>query len=103
MFCPVADAEIYQWTDANGQTHFSDTAPKDRADLKPKELIIPTAMPATKIAKKPEIKTGPTVIEINSSNTRTGCSTASSSIENPTGRYENALETSNWKNCHGMR
>jgi len=101
MLCPIAEAEIYQWTDANGQTHFSDSAPKNRPDIKPKELIIPTAIPATKVAPKPKEKSGPTVIEIGSPEPDTGCNSQRINSINQNAVLD-AWQDSEWKACHGM-
>ena len=39
LFCSIAEAALYVWTDENGMKHFSDTKPNDDSDIA--ELKVP--------------------------------------------------------------
>ena len=98
----MASAEIYQWKDNNGQTHYSDTAPKDKPELEPKNITIPTAMQATKIQPKEKEKSGPSIIMIGSPTPGTDCVSQKINSEKNNKSME-MWQDYEWKNCHGMK
>lgn len=97
----IATAEIYQWTDANGNTHYSDSAPKNKPQLAPKHITIPTAMPATKIQKRQE-SSGPQVIIIGGKDQGENCSAEHLNSTTHNAALD-AWQESEWKACRRMK
>ena len=102
IFCTAAQAELYRWTDEDGNTHFSDTRPEHLPTLEQTELHINTAMPAYKAPPKPKTQEGPEVIIIGSKRASRACSTAGNGIIKNSAAWD-AYQDKIWKNCRGMR
>lgn len=99
------NAEIYQWTDTNGQKHYSDQVP---ATGKTKDGIHTTALPTiitmtpTPILARPTTPTQPRVIYLSGDTSQAGCSTHENG-NIPNNKVWDAWQEQVWKNCHGMK
>jgi hypothetical protein len=94
-----AQAQIYNWTDSNGNVHYGDQAPKDLPQLQPEDIPIPTAIPAVKIPPKPK-ENGPTIIVIGEPEPDR-CSTKYRGHiqDGSTVHITDKLEEESWKAC----
>lgn len=103
IFCASTQAEIYRWTDQDGNTQSSDNRPEHLPDLKKMELHINTAIPADKPAPKPQAENGPEIIIIGNGNKpRHHCNTRSNGILENNQAWD-TYQDQVWKGCAGMR
>lgn len=101
LISQIAVAEVYQWKDDDGNTHYSDSKPKDMPELQATNIVIPTTIPPIKAAPKTK-ETGPQVIFIDNKTSGQNCT---SEKLNSTSQNDvlDAWQDSEWKKCRGMK
>ncbi len=104
----TAIAEIYQWTDEKGITHYSDAIPKtgktkDGIQLRDNNLPnLTTVQHSEAQARQEKEQTSPTFIEISDHTAGVNCnSTNLNSIDR--NNVLDAWQDREWRDCHGMK